>query len=121
MKLAGCYCENHPVVAAAAFCAVCLKPLCDDCAIERNGSTVCDESHAEFISRCTLIASVASPFEADAIATNLRSHEIEAPLFSFREHLAAVLAGAEDAAHVFVPKEQHAAALAVLNQLQLLE
>lgn len=48
-------CLNHPDRRATARCAQCSKPICPECAVERNGDTYCGEAcsaaRAEYESR----------------------------------------------------------------------
>jgi hypothetical protein len=107
-------------VQAAAFCAVCLKPLCGDCAVEAGGECFCDDMHRAYASTHARIAAVASPFEADAVVANLTSNGIESRLFYFREHASVVLSNGRDSAVVFVPREKSEEASRVLSSLELL-
>jgi hypothetical protein len=113
-------CENHAGVRAAALCAVCLKPICGDCAIEEERELFCEDLHRTFSLTHERVATFSSPFEADAVVTNLKSNGVEAQRFFFRDHLSVVLSGQRDSATVYVERGKLAAATRTLNALQLL-
>ena len=113
-------CENHAGVRAAALCAVCLKPICGDCAIEEGGDYFCEDLHRGFSLTHARIASFSSPFEADAVVTNLKSSGIESRLFFFREHLSVVLSDERDSAVIYVRRDKIDEATHLLNRQELL-
>lgn len=75
-------CELHADVPAVALCVVCGKPVCGDCAVRSAGRFTCDvPSHKVTASETSVLATCASPFEADLIRENLRQAGLETLVF----------------------------------------
>jgi hypothetical protein len=110
------YCGNHGTVDAVSVCAVCGKPVCGDCAVTIEGITFCNErSHAEMYDGCLLLGRSGTMFDAELIAKNLEVHHI-------RCHWFGPVAGGETAVfNLFVPKEKHSEAVALVQSLDLMD
>ncbi len=68
----GITCENHPAEAAVACCVMCGKPVCGDCATNRDRIFLCDASGDRMSAADWEPAFVAdNAFEADVIMANL--------------------------------------------------
>ncbi|MEW5798015.1 MAG: B-box zinc finger protein [Bacteroidota bacterium] len=75
-------CDNHPQMEAIAFCEVCGKPVCGDCAVAKLGAYFCnDASHQTIFERYTTLCESQSMFEAELIAKNLEANGISVQWF----------------------------------------
>jgi hypothetical protein len=76
-------CENHSGTTATGICAICGKPVCDDCSVSHEGRVYCDDvRHSQLSSAFTRFAFAATEFEGDLIAKNLLPNGISVMLFS---------------------------------------
>lgn len=70
-------CDNHPQMTAIGSCAVCGKPICSDCVVEKSGRYFCeDASHQQVFDQYTVLGWSQTMFEAELIAKNLTAHNI---------------------------------------------
>lgn len=113
-------CANHAGRIAAMMCAVCLKPLCIDCALPFGGTTVCDDpEHKHVLEHWTLLVRSDSEFEIDMVVQNLRCEGIDPQRYSSRAFKLTLGENPRDVAQVFVPKGQSVRAREILNNLGL--
>lgn len=109
-------CENHPQMTAVASCAVCGKPVCNDCAVKENGRYFCDESsHRRVFDRYTMLGQSQTMFEAELVAKNLTANNISTLWFNRRWY------GSDEKPVVFVDHDAVRQAHEILHALDLLD
>ena len=75
-------CDNHPQMEAIAFCEVCGKPVCGDCAAAQHDTYFCnDASHQTIFERYTRLCETNDMFEAELTAKNLEANGISVQWF----------------------------------------
>jgi len=74
-------CEAHPGVPALSRCVVCARPLCGDCALERDGRAVCGEHLGVAFIEGWAVAEVAETVvEAEGLRRRLAGAGVESRL-----------------------------------------
>ena len=65
------------------MCAVCGKPVCDDCSVSRENKLFCDDvAHSALSTSRMKVAAAATEFEADMLVKNLLLNGVPALQFS---------------------------------------
>lgn len=109
-------CYNHPQMNAIAFCAICGKPVCGDCAIANHGTYFCnDSSHLTIFESHTELCESHHMFEAELIAKNLEENGVSVQWFDRRQYRKEVPPA------LYVPNGSEEKAIAVLQSLDLLD
>ncbi len=112
-------CDDHsnPI---CGLCALCARPLCERCAVLRDGRIFCsDPDHPIIFEQCTLVYVAASEFESDLILRNNPDGNLEFRAFPFLNHPALELDGRLAGVRLFVKKEKYVQAREYLQSLEL--
>ncbi len=109
-------CYNHPQMDAIAFCAMCGKPVCGDCAVANHGTYFCNDStHQTMFESYAVLCESRHMFETELIAKNLEENGVSVLWFDRRQYRKGVLPA------LYVPIGSEEKAMAILQSLDLLD
>ena len=115
-------CDTHSMIEATGVCVICGRPVCDDCAVTRDGKVFCDDArHAELAATHESIAYVSSEAEGEIVAKNLASGGIPALLFSAKRYSHFCQLTDEGRVSVLVAVAERDNALHILEEMDLTE
>ena len=98
-------CEKHKERRATGRCVFCGKPVCDECAVIRNGRIFCDnDEHVKMMSDWVTAYSTSTQYEAQMIKSNLEGAGIPAVVFSQNDRMYFTTVGDLAVTEVMVPK-----------------
>lgn len=113
-------CEKHNSVEAIGICVICSKPICGDCAIERNGKLFCDnDEHIKMAEDWAIVFTTNTEYEAEMIKANLEGGGIPCMIFSQRDHAYFIAIGDMAVVNVMVPKKRFDEAEEYLKKMDL--
>ncbi len=115
-------CEEHSKKEAVGFCIVCGKPICSECAQEKQHRLFCKKpDHAAIHHSWSMVFTTKNDYEADIAVANLENAGLKLKMFSFADHGVFVQMSEHSVAKVFVQKNQASRAKEILQKLDLLE
>ncbi len=113
-------CEKHNSVEAVGICIICSKPICGDCAVERNSKLFCDnDEHIKMAEDWVVVFTTNTEYEAAMIKANLEGGGMPCLIFSQRDHAYFITIGDMAVVNVMVPKERLDEAQAYLKKMDL--
>lgn len=100
-------CETHPDNDAVGGCVICGKPVCVECAKQRDGRYFCElDEHLDVHEGYVTAVTTATDYEAEMIRANLEGAGIRAMIFNQRDHVYFLNLGSMALVNVMVPKQQ---------------
>jgi hypothetical protein len=113
-------CDKHSNIEAIGICVVCSKPICGDCAIERDNRLFCDnDEHIKIFEDWAVVFTTSTEYEAEMIKANLEGGKIPCMIFSQRDHAYFMTIGDMAVVNVMVPKKRLTEAEAYLKKMDL--
>jgi hypothetical protein len=113
-------CEKHNSVEAIGICVICSKPICSDCAVERNNRLFCDnDEHIKVAEDWAVVFTTNTEYEAEMIKANLEGGGMPCMIFSQRDHAYFITIGDMAVVNVMVPKNRLDEAQDYLKKMDL--
>lgn len=109
-------CATHPDRMAQTQCVICGRALCDECDDRRGAVSRCDE-HATIpmVEGWAEVYQTGDEIEAHLMEENLRAQDIEARVFSQKDHAFNLSVGEMARVRVLVPARDYLDALDIIR------
>jgi hypothetical protein len=104
-KPADIRCQTHPDAEAVGACVMCGKPVCDACAVRKQGKVFCsNDEHVSMTFDWAAVCTTNTEYEAEMIRANLEGAGIQAIVFSQSDRVFPSMVGDLAVNQVMVPK-----------------
>ena len=114
-------CENHTGTIATGVCAVCRKPVCDDCSVTFESKVYCEGSHSRLVKTHVMIAASPTEFEAEIVSAQLTANGVHALAFSSKKYSMLSCLTDDTSCAIFVPVETRVDAERLIDEADLNE
>ena len=99
-------CQKHADRKPVGRCVFCSKPVCDECAVRKNGRIFCDnDEHVKMMSDWVVVHTTSTQYEAQMIKANLEGAGIPTMVFSQNDRMYYTTVGDLAVTEVMVPKQ----------------